>query len=257
MGRVGGKIDEQEIFPKNNHVSIFMNLKSLPYSVIISVTDQNISNLVAPLACLPVDKENPAIEISKHQVDYAELLPRRQFLNGNMYIPVITMTKKWQRTFWAFQHGSKVIRKNDKMICWVCAFCQVVDIVKIFLATSTLWIAEHLTKKHQQVNLSKTGDITLDGFRSEKTYFTLSRESAFLPVTPEQVGIFKLRLITWMVKKQSPTVKLKTKTSESLLTAVLWEPLARKHCYLVLAIPFEVGYLMSINGARYIYAKKY
>ncbi len=71
----------------------------------------------------------------------------------------------------------------------------------IFLATSTVWIAEHLTKKHQQVKPSKTGDITLDGSGSEKTDFTLSWESAFLPVTPKQVGIFKLKFITWMVKK--------------------------------------------------------
>lgn len=51
------------------------------------------------------------------------------------------------------------------------------------------------------MKLSKTRDITLDGFRSEKTDLTLSRDSAFLPVTPEQVRIFKLRLITWTVKK--------------------------------------------------------
>ncbi len=87
------------------------------------------------------------------------------------------------------------------MICWVFAFCQAVDVVKISLATSTVWIAEHLTKKHQQVKPSKTGHITLDGSGSEKTDLTLSRRSALLPVTPEQVGIIKLRLITWMVKK--------------------------------------------------------
>ena len=178
-----------------------MNLKSPPCSVIMSVTDQNISDLVAPLASLSIDKENPAIEIPKHQVDYSELLPGEQLLNGDVYIPVVTVTKKRQRTFWGFQHGSEVIRKHDKVICWVCAFCQAVDVVKIFSATSTVWIAEHLTKKHQQVKPSKTGDITLDGSGSEKTDLTLSRGSAFLPVTPEQVGIFKLRLITWMVKK--------------------------------------------------------
>ena len=72
---MGGKIDEQEIFPKNNQVSIFMNLRSPPCSVIMSVTDQNISDLVAPLASFSINKENPAIEIPKHQVDYAELLP--------------------------------------------------------------------------------------------------------------------------------------------------------------------------------------
>ena len=55
---VGGKINEQEIFPKNNHVSIFMNLVSAPCSVIMPVTDQNISDLVAPLASLSIDKEN-------------------------------------------------------------------------------------------------------------------------------------------------------------------------------------------------------
>ncbi len=198
---MGGKIDEQEIFPKNDHVSIFMNLKSPLCSVIMSVTDQNISDLVVPLASLSIDKENPAIEIPKNQVDYAELLPGEQLLNGDVYILVVTVTKKRQRIFWGFQNGSKVIRKHDKVICWVCAFCQAVDVVKIFLITSKVWIAEQLTKKHQQVKPSKTGDITLDGSGSEKTDLTLSRESAFLPVTPEQMGIFKLRLITWMVKK--------------------------------------------------------
>ena len=145
----------------------------------MSVTDQNISDLVAPLASLSIDEENPAIEISKHQVDHTELLPGEQLLNGDVYTPLATVTKKRQRTFWGFQHGSEVIRKHDKVICWVCAFCQAVDVVKIFSATSTVWIGKHLTKKHQQVKPSKTGDITLDGSRSEKTDLTLSRGLSF------------------------------------------------------------------------------
>ncbi len=76
-----------------------MNLKSPSCSVIMSVTDQNISDLVTPLASLSIDKENPAIEIPKHQVDYGELLPGEQLLNGDVYIPVVTVTKKRQRTF--------------------------------------------------------------------------------------------------------------------------------------------------------------
>lgn len=75
----------------------------------MSVTDQNISDLVAPLASLSIDEENPAIEIPKHQVDHAELLPGEQLLNGDVYTPLATVTKKRQRTFWGFQHGSKVI----------------------------------------------------------------------------------------------------------------------------------------------------
>ena len=126
-----------------------MNLKFPPCSVTMSATDQNISDLVAPLASLSIDEENPTIEIPKHQVDYAELLPGEQHLNGDVYTPVATVTKKRQCTFWGFQHGSKVIRKHDKVICWVCAFCQAVDVVKIFSAMSTVWIGEYLTKKHQ------------------------------------------------------------------------------------------------------------
>ncbi len=125
------------------------------------------------------------------------------------------MTKKQQRTFWGFQHGSEVIQKYEKLICWVFVFCQAVDVVKIFLATSTVLIREHLTKKHQQVKLSKTGDITLDGSESEQTDFTLSRESAFLPFTPKQVGIFTLRLITWIVKKHIPYSQVENKDIES------------------------------------------
>ncbi len=89
-----GKIDDQEIFPKNNHVSIFMNLKSPPGSLIMSVTDQNISDLASPLASVSIDKENPAIEIPKPQVDYSELLPGEHLLNIDVYIPVVTVTKK-------------------------------------------------------------------------------------------------------------------------------------------------------------------
>ena len=91
---MGDKIDEQEIFPKKNHISFFMNLKSPPCSVIMSVIDQNISDLVATLASLSIDKENPAIKIPKHQVNYAELLPGEQLLNGDVYILVVTVTKK-------------------------------------------------------------------------------------------------------------------------------------------------------------------
>ena len=148
-GGGGGKNRWERNIPKNNHVSIFMNLKSPLCSVIMSVTDQNILDLVAPLASLSIDEENSAIEIPKHQVDYAELLPGGQLLNGDMYTPVVTVTKKRQRTFWGFQHGSEVIRKHNKVICWVCAFCQAVNVAKVFSATSTVWIGEHLTKKHQ------------------------------------------------------------------------------------------------------------
>ncbi len=71
-----------------------MNLKSPSCSVIMSVIDQNISDLVATLASLSIDKENPAIKISKHQVNYAEFLPGEQLLNGDVYILVVTVTKK-------------------------------------------------------------------------------------------------------------------------------------------------------------------
>lgn len=52
-------------------------------------------------------------------------------------------------------------------------------------------------------------------------------------------------------------IKLKTKTFKSLLIVVFWEILAQKYYYLILAILFEVGYLIGINSVRYIYAKKY
>ena len=65
----------------------------------MSVIDQNISDLVIPLISLSIDKENPAIEISKHYVNYTELLLGEQLLNRDVYILLATMTKKWQRIF--------------------------------------------------------------------------------------------------------------------------------------------------------------
>ncbi len=81
---LGGKIDEREIFPQKNHVSIFMNLNSPSCSVIMSVTDEYISDLITPLVSLSIDKENPAIEISQYQVHYSEDLPEEQLLNGDV-----------------------------------------------------------------------------------------------------------------------------------------------------------------------------
>lgn len=111
------------------------------------------------------------------------------------------MTKKRERTFWGFQHGIEVVRKYDKVICGVCTFCQAVGVTKIFSATSTVWIGEHLTMKYEQMKPSKTGNSTRIGFRLEKMHLTLPWGSAFLLITPEQVRIFKLKLIAWMVKK--------------------------------------------------------
>lgn len=71
-----------------------MNLRFSSCSVIMSVTDQNISNLIVPLASFFINKGNSAIEISKHQVNYIELLLGEQLLNGNIYIPLATVTKK-------------------------------------------------------------------------------------------------------------------------------------------------------------------
>ena len=76
-----------------------MNLRFPRCSVTMSVTDQNISDLVALLASLSIDKGNPAIEISKHQVNHTELLPEEQLLNKDMYTPLAMMTKKRQCTF--------------------------------------------------------------------------------------------------------------------------------------------------------------
>ena len=71
-----------------------MNLRFLCYSVTMSVTNQNISDLVTSLAFFSINKKNPAMEISKHQVDYTGLLPGEQLLNRNIYTLLATVTKK-------------------------------------------------------------------------------------------------------------------------------------------------------------------
>lgn len=90
----GDKIDEQKIFPKNNLVFIFINLKSLPYSIIISILDQNISDLIVSLIFFSINKENLTIKNFKYQIDYLKVLSKKQFLNRDIYIPIIKITKK-------------------------------------------------------------------------------------------------------------------------------------------------------------------
>lgn len=61
-----------------------MNLKFCPFLITISVTDQNISDLITTLVSLSIDKENSIIEISKRQINHAELLQRKQLINGDV-----------------------------------------------------------------------------------------------------------------------------------------------------------------------------
>lgn len=61
-----------------------MNLKFCPFLITISVTNQNISDLITTLVFLSIDKENSIIEISKRQINHAELLQRKQLINGDV-----------------------------------------------------------------------------------------------------------------------------------------------------------------------------
>ncbi len=153
----------------------------------MSVNDDN-SDLVGPLASLSIK------ETVKEEADH-ELIPGERLLNGGVYLSVTTVSKKRHRTFWGFQHGEEIIRKHDGISCWLYSFYEAVDITKIFSATSTVWIGNHLRKRHQQQKLSSSPNKTISSSS------ILIRSSALSPVTPEQLALFKLKLITWMVKK--------------------------------------------------------
>lgn len=73
-----------------------MNLRFLRFSVTILVINQNISDLIALLTFLSIDKRNLAIKIFEHQVNHTKLLLRAQMLKENMYTPLTTVTKKRQ-----------------------------------------------------------------------------------------------------------------------------------------------------------------
>ena len=160
----------------------------------MSVTDGDV-DLVGPLASLSIKETivEPVTKIVEGEADY-ELLPGERLLNGEVYLSVISVSKKRHRTFWGFQHGEEIIRKHDGISCWLCSFCKAVNINKIFSAASTVWIGSHLRKRHQQQKPSSQERTTSSSSIS-------TRGSAFLPVTPEQLALFKLKLITWMIKK--------------------------------------------------------
>lgn len=89
-----GKIDEREIFSKNNHVFIFINLKFTFNLVTILLTDLNISNFIAALALFYIYEKNLAIKILKHQVNHVKLLLIKQLFNKHIYISkTIVITK--------------------------------------------------------------------------------------------------------------------------------------------------------------------
>lgn len=113
-----------------------MNLRFPYFSVTMSVTNQNILDLVVPLAFFSINQGNSTIKIPKHQVNYTKLLLGEQLLNRNIYILLATVIKKRQYIFWGFQHSNKVIQKHDKVIYWICTFCQAINIVKIFSTIS-------------------------------------------------------------------------------------------------------------------------
>lgn len=102
------KIDGQKIFSKNNYVSIFINLKFFSCLIIMSVTNQNISDLIASLVSFFIDKKNPTIKISKRQFNHTELLLGEQLLNRDVYTLITTVTKKRQRIFGVFSIVAKL-----------------------------------------------------------------------------------------------------------------------------------------------------
>ncbi len=81
-----------------------------------------------------------------------------------------------------FHFGSVILVKQ-----WI--------LTKIISATSTVWISNHWRKKHQPQKPSSTPNKTI----SSSSIFI--RGSAFLTLTLEQLPLFKLKLITCMVKK--------------------------------------------------------
>ena len=96
----------------------------------------------------------------KGEADHV-LLPGERLLNGEVYLSVTSVSIKRHRTFWGFQHGEEIIRKHDGISCWLCSFCEAVDVTKIFSTTSTVWIGNHLRKKHQQRKPSSSPDKTI------------------------------------------------------------------------------------------------
>ncbi len=75
----------------------------------MSVNDDK-SDLVGPLASLSIK------ETVNEEADH-ELLPGERLLNEEVYPSVTTVSKKRHRTFWGFQHGEKIIRKDDGISC--------------------------------------------------------------------------------------------------------------------------------------------
>lgn len=99
--------------------------------------------------------------------------------------------------------GEEIIKKSDNTMSWLCGLCKEVGKIHLYSSTSTAWMDEHLTKRH---NLSKPttteSHLSLASqIESTSPVIKGNTRSPFIAITPKQYSKFRLMLITWMIKK--------------------------------------------------------
>ncbi len=104
----------------------------------MSVIDGNL-DLIGPLTTLSIKDTTvePVTEIVEGEADY-KLLPVERLLNGEVYLSFTSVSKKRHRTFWGFQRGEEIIRKHDGISCWLCSFCEAVNVTNIKRSSENL-----------------------------------------------------------------------------------------------------------------------
>ena len=155
-----------------------------------------VHSLIAPFSSLSIESHRDKEVVQSRAVT----IPRQWefLLQDDVYFSAAQVVRKRQRTFWAFAHGEEIIKKW----IWLCGLCKEVGKIQLYSSTSTAWMGEHLTKRHNLSKPTTTGSHSSLASQIESTTPVIKENarSPFIPITPTQYSNFRLMLITWIVR---------------------------------------------------------
>lgn len=157
--------------------------------------------LIAPFSSLSIESHRNEELFQPRAVT----IPREGefLLHDEVYFSAAQVVRKRQRTFWAFANGEGIIKMSDNTMSLLCGLCKEVGKIQLYSSTSTAWMGEHMTKRHNLSKPTTTESHSSLASQIESTSPVIKGNTRlpFIAITPKQYSNFRLMLITWMIKK--------------------------------------------------------